>query len=228
MGADDTFDLSMSTKRPPLAEMMLLVMGGAAAAMGQGAIETFDAGKAAQPPSGFTFAAMRQPSPGPFLVRRTDAGGHLVHAADTAATGFAFAISPQDPLSDVVISVRLRLAGGSRAGGVVWRYVDASNFYAAVLDLGRAELSLYRVTNGNMIRIEQERELELDGEAWHSLKVVHDNADVRVSLGGIRVFTEDERRHSRLLARGRAGLVAAGAAEVWFDDLRIASGRNRR
>jgi hypothetical protein len=207
---------------------MLLVMGGASAAVGQGSVETFDAGKAGEPPPGFTFAAMRQPSPGLFLVRRAGADSRLVHSADAAATGFAFAIAPRDPLSDLVISVRLRLSGGSRAGGVVWRYVDARNFYAAVLDLGNAELSLYRVTNGNMIRIEQERELELDAEAWHSLKVVHDNADVRVSLGGVRVFTEDERRHSRLLPRGRAGLLAAGTAEVWFDDLRIAPDRSRR
>lgn len=217
----------MSPMKPLARTLMLVLCGAVGVAMHQG-VETFDGAAAGQPPPGFTFGAMRQKNPGAFVVRRTSAGGHAVHAADPGASGFSFAIAPGEPLSDLSISVRLRLAGGGRAGGVVWRYVDAFNYYAAVLDLSRAELSLYRVTNGNMIEIEEENDLELDVNAWHSLKVVHDNAQVRVSLGGIRVFTDDERRHSRLLPEGRAGLLAAGNAEVWFDDLRIASDRNRR
>ena len=218
----------LSPLRPSLVLLGILMTGAGAPAPGPQPLATFDTAPAGQPPPGFSFAAMRQPSPGPFVVRKSAAGGHVVHAADGAATGFALALAPGDPLRDLAISVRMRLAGGSRSGGVVWRYVDAGNFYAALLDLQRAEISLYRVTNGNMIRIEQERELELDVEAWHTLKVVHDNAEVRVSLGGIRVFTDNERRHDRLLPEGRAGLLSAGAAEVWFDDLHIAPDRRRR
>jgi hypothetical protein len=217
-----------SSFRPALVLLGILMTGAGTPASGQQTLATFDSAPAGQPPPDFTFAAMRQPSPGAFVVRRTTTGGHVVHAAEAAATGFALALAPGDALGDLTISVRLRLAGGSRAGGVVWRYVDARNFYAALLDLRQQEVSLYRVTNGNMIRIEQERDLELDVEAWHTLKVVHDNAEVRVSLGGIRVFTDDERRHDRLLPAGRAGLLTSGAAEVWFDDLRIAPDRRRR
>lgn len=206
----------------------VLMTGAWTMAPGQQTVETFDTASAGQPPPGFSFAAMRQPAPGAFTVHRTTTGGHVVHTADAAATGFSLAIAPGGAPSDLTVSVRMRLASGSRAGGVVWRYVDARNFYAAILDLQRAEISLYRVSNGNMIRIEQERELELDVEAWHTLKVVHDNAEVRVSLGGIRVFTDDERRHDRLLPEGRVGLLSGGAAEVWFDDLRIAPDRRRR
>lgn len=220
---------TMSTMRPPLAALILaLLTGGAAARAGQHPVRTFDTDPPGQPPPGFTFAAMRQSAPGAFVVRRTGADGHVVHAADPAAMGFSIAIAAGEPLGDLMVSVRLRLAGGGRAGGVVWRYVDASNYYAAVLDLSRAELSLFRVVNGNMIEIEEENDLELDLNAWHALKVVHDDAQVRVSLGGIRVFTDDERRHSRLLPEGRAGLFAAGGSEVWFDDLRIVPDREHR
>lgn len=216
---------AMTTRPTFTALAVALLLGGAAA---QPAVQTFDNATIGEPPSGFTFAAMRQPAAGTFVVRRQGSNAYVLHLADGAATGFSFAIAPGEPREDLLVSVRLRLAGGGRAGGVVWRYVDASNYYAAVLDLARAELSLYRVVNGNMIEIEEENDLELDVNAWHSLKVVHDDAEVRVSLGGIRVFTDDERRHSGLLPRGHAGLVAAGGSEVWFDDLRIASGRSRR
>ena len=219
----------MNTMRPPLAALILaLLTGGAAATASQRPVQTFDTDPSGQPPPGFTFAAMRQAAPGAFVVRRAGANGHVVHTADPAATGFSIAIAPGDPLGDLMVSVRLRLSGGGRAGGVVWRYVDARNYYAAVLDLSRSELSLFRVVNGNMIEIEEENDLELDVNAWHVLKVVHEDEEVRVSLGGIRVFTDDERRHSRLLPEGRAGLFAAGGSEVWFDDLRIVPDRKRR
>ena len=210
--------------KPPLAAIqtaLVLVLGSAAGAA-QRPVHTFDTGRLGTPPAGFTFAAMRQPAPGVFAL---SAGGHLVHAADASAAGFSLAIAPGDPLRDLVISVRLQLAGGGRTGGVVWRYKDASNYYAAVLDLARGELSLYRVVGGNMIEIEEENDLELDAGAWHSLKVVHDDAEVRVSLGGIRVFTDNERRHRDVLPEGRVGLIAAGDSDVWFDDLRIAPDR---
>ncbi len=63
-------------------------------------------------------------------------------------------------------------------------------------------------------------------------KIVHDESRIQVSLGGIRVFEERDRRYDRETPPGRTGLVAAGNAEVWFDDLRIsrtaiASGDNR-
>ena len=96
--------------------------------------------------------------------------------------------------SEFVASVRLRLAGGARAGGLVWQYQDEHNFYAAMLDLTRQELSMYRVTGGNRVRLETEDDLELDPEAWHTLKVARDDGRIYVALGGIRVFEERDER----------------------------------
>lgn len=218
----------MTSTTPPLAALIVALLTGGAAAAGQRHVRTFDADPPGQPPPGFTFAAMRQPAPGTFVVRRDGANGLVVHPGDAGASGFSIAVASGEPAAELTLSVRLRLAGGGRAGGVVWRYADARNYYAAVLDLARAELSMYRVINGNMIKIEEEDDLELDPEAWHVLKVVHADDEVRVLLGGIRVFTDNERRHGRLLPRGHAGLFAAGASEVWFDDFTIEPGRRRR
>jgi hypothetical protein len=187
----------------------------------------FDDERPGTAPPGFTFVAMRQPAPGTWLVRRSGTNGYLAHEPGTARDapdGFGFALVPGDPLRDASVSVRMRLAGGSLVGGLVWRYQDEHNHYQILLDLVRRELAMYRVVAGNRIRVEREDDLELDPAAWHTLKIVHEQSQVRVSLGGIRVFEEQD----RTFRTGRAGVIAGGIADVWFDDLRIEPERERR
>ena len=188
---------------------------------------TFDDDRPGAAPAGFTFMAMRQPAAGSWLIRRSGVNGYLSHEPGSArdgADGFGIALAPGESMRDVIASVRLRLAGGSLVGGLVWRYQDEHNHYQVLLDLGRRELAMFRVVAGNRIKVEREDGLELDPAAWHTLKIVHEQSKVRVSLGGIRVF-EDEDRTFRA---GRAGVIAGGTAEVWFDDLRIEPERDGR
>jgi hypothetical protein len=215
---------------PPLSAALLAtgILAAAAFAAQSVPARTFDAERPDQLPEGFTFASMRQDGPGTWRVRRDGANGFLVHTPNAASTGYGLAIAPDGALRDVVVSARLRLAGGARSGGLVWRYHDAADFHAAILDLVQGELTLFRVTGGNRIILDAEDDLELDASAWHALKVVHDESRIEISLGGIRVFEERDRRYDPKAAAGRAGVMAAGAAEVWFDDLRIEPDRDRR
>jgi hypothetical protein len=204
-------------------------MGLTAAATGawqRPAPRTFDAEKPGVPED-LTLAAMRQAGPGVWSIRRDGSNGLLVHAADAAATGYALAIATSTPIREVAVTVRLRLAGGARAGGLVWQYQDENNHYAAVLDLARQELSMYRVVAGNRTRLEFEDDLELDVAAWHTMKVVHDDDEIAVSLGGIEVF-EEHGRSTRVTMPGRVGLLATGTSEVWFDDWRVEPRQGRR
>ena len=188
---------------------------------------SFERDPVGRAPGSFEFAAMRQDAPGRWLIRRDGTNSALVHEADPAAGGYALALAPATPLRDVEVSVRLRLAAGTRAGGLVWRYRDPQHYYAAVLDLVDGGLALFRVTEGNRIFLESEDGLELDANAWHTLKIVHDESRIVVSLGGIRVFEERVRRYDRNVS-GRTGVFAAGGSEAWFDDLRIERERRRR
>lgn len=190
-------------------------------------VRTFDADAIDTTPPDFTFAAMRQPAPGVWRIGSQADERFLRHDADQAATGYALALAPGEPLRDLEIAARLKLAGGARAGGLVWRYQDAQNYYAVVLDLTAGVLSMHRIVEGNRITIEREGNLELDPNGWHRLKVVHDDASVYVSIGGIRVINERSRQLDRF-GPGRAGLLATGHSEVWFDDLAIGPERNRR
>lgn len=190
---------------------------------------TFEDDRVDHPPAGFTLAAMRQSDAGRWLVQRDSTGHHLVHRADPAAPGFALAVSNRMTPDDLSVSARVRFNGTSMSGGLVWRYRNDQNYYALLLDLNRGVLSIYRVTAGVRIQLDTRDELELDPAAWHSLKVVHVGNDIRVVLGGVRVFDEHDRRADRRPdGEGRVGVVATGASEIWFDDVSVESKRSHQ
>lgn len=190
---------------------------------------TFDDDRADQPPSGFTLAAMRQAAAGRWLVQRPAGNGFLVHRADTTAGGYALAVVERAAPGDLSVSARLRFHDGSRTGGLVWRYRDDHNYYTLLLDLNRSELAAYRITAGNRVLLDSQNELELDPVAWHTLKVTHVGPELRVMLGGVRVFDDYDRRGDRRDdTAGRIGVVATGSSEVWFDDLSVEAKRSHR
>ncbi|HKY19805.1 MAG TPA: family 16 glycoside hydrolase [Vicinamibacterales bacterium] len=191
----------------------------AAAAAQPVVVRTFEDDKVGAPPAGFVAAVGREGAADQWIVQREGKGRVLAHQGKSSPPdAFAVAIFTGAQYQDVEITVRLKATGGSRSAGLVWRYQDPLNHYAAQLDLAKQELAVYRVSGGNRIRIEHEDDLELDPEAWHSLRVVHEDGEIRVYLGGIRVFGERDRR-----SRGPAGvgLWSSGDTTVMFDDFRI-------
>ena len=217
-----TIDTLVNRFRTVLIAVALSLVGASA----QVAVRAFDDDAVGGPPPGFTFAAARQQTPGRWLVRADGTNHYLAHLADAAVTGgFSLAILDTPHPPQMRASVRLKLSEGERAGGLVWRYQDAENFYLVALDLRVQELALYRVVRGNRIRLDDEDELELDTSAWHSVRVVQDDDDIQVSLGGIGVMRA---RDLTFTEGGRAGVWSGGGGTAWFDDLRVEPEDDRR
>ncbi len=198
--------------RGPLLALLLLTTAD------QGLVRSFEEDGPGKPPAGFLFAVGRDGPPGKWLVQREGDTHILLYGGDAAAPGgFGVAVD-NGTYDDVEVSVRMRMRGGSRRAGVVVRYADPLNHYAVQLNLAAQDLAVYRVTDGNRIRIDRHDELELDVEAWHTLRVVCDDNTLRVYLGGIPVFRERDRAFR---GSGAVGLWAAADAVVSFDDFRI-------
>ena len=214
--------------RLPLVASAIMAASVSVAASQAPALFTFDQVAAGALPAGFTTASFRQPAPGPWAVNRAGGGAALNHAGVPDGTGWSLALAPDPAPAAFRVTARMRLSGGSRAGGLVWHYQDARNFMAAVLDIGDGDLELFRVSDGNRIRLEDRDGLELDSQAWHTLRVVVGEGRTTVSIGGIRVLDRDERRPAARTAR--VGLLAHGRADAAFDDLRVEppSGRQGR
>ena len=127
---------------------------------------------------------------------------------------FAWAVVRDAVLRDGFVQVRLKPIGGrqERAGGVVWRWRDANNYYVAranalagnvvafkVVDGRRAELAVAGATvapDGARARV--------TSATWHTLRVNFAGAEFEVMFDGRRVFT----------ARDGA-LGEPGAVGVW-------------
>ncbi len=182
-------------------------------------LRTFDDDKVGAPPAGFAVAAGRDAPSDGWTVKREGNARVLVHEGrQSPADSFAVAIFAGVQYQDVQVSVRFKAIGGGRTAGLVWKYQDPMNHYSAQLDLAKQELAMYRVVNGNRIRLERENDLELDPDAWHSLKIFQERGEIRVYLGGIRVFSERDRLPR---ASASVGLWTGGDSSIMFDDFRI-------
>ena len=188
---------------------------------------TFDQALVGVKPEGFTFGSMRQPEPGRWTVQQREPGNVLCHERDDS-TGYSLAIAEGETPSDLIVTVRVRLTEGARTGGLVWRYLDDQHYYTLALDLVRGEIALYRIHGGNRFRLEFEDGLELDPDAWHTLKVMHTGRTIRAYVSGVGVFEDDDHRNRWPDQPTRVGLLATGHSAVEFDDLRIAPRSDRR
>lgn len=191
----------------------------AAAAAPAVVLRTFDDDKIGAPPAGFALASGREAASDAWIVKREGTARVLLHEGKPSPPdSFAIATLVGASYADVQVSVRLKALSGSRLAGLVWKYQDPLNHYSAQLDLAKQEISMYRVVKGNRIRLERDDDLELDPDAWHSLKIFQERGEIRVYLGGIRVFDDRDR-----LPRASAGvgIWVAGDATVMFDDFRI-------
>ena len=169
----------------------------------------FEEERPGTPPARFELAAM---PPGSAEVgSQTGRGnGVLCHEADPRTPAASrMAIAQGEPLEDVVVSARMRFGAGAHAGGgLIWRYTDPGHYFAVDPRSQPSELVLYRVVDGNRIRIESERGLELDVSAWHTLKIVHED----ITRVGARSAGS---ACSRTRAGGRIGR-SAPAATAWL------------
>jgi hypothetical protein len=188
-------------------------------------LRTFDEDKIGAPPAGFVLATGRDAPADRWTVRREGDARVLVHEGKAAPPdSFAVAVLSGTQYSDLQVSVRLKATGGGRVAGLVWKYQDPMNHYSAQLDLVRQEVAMYRVVSGNRIRLEREDDLELDPDAWHTLRIRQEEGQIRVYLGGIRLFSE----HDRLpRATASVGIWVSGDSTVMFDDFRVEERQER-
>lgn len=213
-----------SPTRGPIALLLAVTLVAAAGVVVRGQLllsVSFEEHMAGTPPHGFFFAPSRQASPGIWEVRGV-MRRHLVHVADPSVRlrGISIAAVDMPAPADIKIGTRLRLIDGDRAGGVIWRYQDANNFYFMSIFHQERDARIVRVTGGNRIRLASAGDVLLDPEAWHTLSVEHQGEEILATIDGIGLLRARDRT---LTEGGRAGVWSAGNSTSWFDDITIES-----
>jgi hypothetical protein len=121
---------------------------------------------------------------------------------------------------DADVSVRIKPISGREglAGGVVWRYRDENNYYAARANATLNTVSVFKVENGRKITLFTDVKHPIPSNSWSILKVSVRGSRVQVFVDHRRVL---EGRDATFSVPGRVGLWALGDSTIYFDDFRV-------
>ena len=186
-----------------------------------GKVINFDACPIGQAPPGWTVDAGKsagwqvrkdQTAPTPPYV--------LAMSADQPVATPPLAILNDLTARDADVSVRIKPISGHEAlaGGVIWRYRDEKNYYAARANATDNTVSIFKVENGHRIHLFTDIKHAIPVNAWSILKVSVRGSRFQVFVDHRRVL---EGRDSTFSTPGRVGLWAVGDSTVYFDDFRV-------
>jgi hypothetical protein len=149
---------------------------------------------------------------GPKVLAQTAAGPNAL---------FNLCVLDDAALADVDVSVAFKANDGKidQGGGVVWRYLDANNYYIARFNPLEDNFRLYHVVDGKRTQIGGKEKLTAKAGEWHALKVRMVGEAITCSLNG---KVEIEVTDKTFAKPGKVGLWTKADARTSFDDFRAA------
>jgi hypothetical protein len=193
----------------------------------------FESDAPGKPPAGFSSGLTGQGRPGAWQVQTaSDAaeGRQVVVQTDADSTNYRFPVLVYDGAVavNVDLSVRFEPVSGrvDQAAGLVWRYLDADNYYVVRANALEDNVVLYKVEEG------QRRDLAVRGmgrsygvkapvpdDGWSTLRVTATGPLFEVYLNGAKLFEVED---PTLTRPGKVGLWTKADSVTRFDDLRVA------
>ena len=186
----------------------------------------FDSAPLGSVPPGWTVAMTNRGAPPQWEIRRDTSAPtqpYVLAQVSTDPTGnrFPLAIFDSVRFHDGDVSVRLKPVSGRQdeAGGVVFRYIDANNYYLARANAIQENVALFKVENGERTQIAVARH-DLTLNAWETLKVSVRGARMQVYVDHRRILQAWDATFG---GAGKVGLWTVGDSVTYFDDFRIYS-----
>jgi hypothetical protein len=192
---------------------------------------TFDQDPVGKPPSGFDFAVTANAAPGAWVVVEDDtpARPHVLAQSSGAGRGsrFPMAIVQSVTAADVDVSVKIKPVRGSedQAGGLVWRYQDANNYYVVRANALEGNVVLYKVQNGRRVDLPLKGEGRTYGKKaavpsgqWSTLRAVTSGTHIEVYWNEAKLFEAEDSTFTRA---GKVGLWTKADSVTYFDDLAV-------
>jgi len=139
---------------------------------------------------------------------------------------FGWAVLPASSLRDGFVQIRFKPISGreDQAGGVVWRWRDADNYYVARANALENNVVAYKVVGGRRTAIAPVGtpagtygiDTKVAAGAWHTLRVEFQGPEAAVIYDGARLFTvRDETLHDA----GKVGVWSKADSVTQFDSL---------
>ncbi len=189
-----------------------------------GTVVTFDSGPVGRVPAGWTVSTTNgSPAPQWRILQDSSAPTQPYVLAQTS-TGPAdhcpMAILDNVTLKDGDVSVRIKPVSGNqdRAGGVVWRYRDAGNYYLARVDSLTHNVVVFKVRDGVRTRVSFVARHEIPANAWSILKVSARGDRFQIFVDHRRIIQGFDRTFE---GPGKVGLWTVADSVTYFDDFRV-------
>ncbi len=191
---------------------------------------TFDDQAVGTAPVGFTVAVTGKGVPAAWSVDKAPEGGGnvvLQTSADKSSARFPLLVFDGASAADVDLSVRFRSISGvdDQAAGLVWRYVDANNYYIVRANALEDNVVLYKVEKGRRIDLPVKGQGRTYGakapvpqKTWHTLAVTARGSLFVVMLNGKALYEVEDKTFT---AAGKTGLWTKTDSVMMFDDFSV-------
>lgn len=146
---------------------------------------------------------------------------------DRTSYRFPLAIAQEGSFRDIDLSVRLKPVSGKvdQAGGLVWRFKDAFNYYIVRANALEGNVVLYKVENGKRTDLPLKgvgrsygKKVRVPAGEWSTLRVMVKGKLFEVYFNGQKLFeVEDE----TFKEAGKVGLWTKADSVTHFDDLTV-------
>ena len=149
--------------------------------------------------------------------------GTKVLAQTAAGPGALFNICVAEGTSfkDVEATVSFKANAGKKdqGGGIVWRYVDADNYYVARFNPLEDNYRLYKVVAGKRIQLAAKEDLVIPEGTWHTLTIKMTGDRIECFLDGKKHL---EAKDDAFGKAGQVGLWTKADAQTAFAQFVVA------
>jgi hypothetical protein len=141
---------------------------------------------------------------------------------------FPVAILDKPVFQNGEISVRLKPVAGKeeQAGGLIWRFRDANDYYVVRANALENNVALYRVQNGQWKALRPKGAFSngwsvkhhVPANSWSILKVTFKGPVFNVYFNHRRIFQVEDKSYQ---GAGKVGLWTKADSLTYFDDFRV-------
>ena len=176
----------------------------------------FDAMKAGSAPAGWACGMTGKGSPRWTIEAEASAPSAPNVLKQSGSATFPWCVVEGSSLADGFVEVKFKPIAGreDQAGGVVWRWRDASRYYVARANALENNVSLY-YTEGGSRKTLKYVDAPVAGGAWHALRVEFAGSRIRVILDGVARIEMDD---SHIQGPGGVGVWTKADSVTAFDD----------
>jgi len=145
-------------------------------------------------------------------------GKALAQLAESPRSMFNLCVLEKGKYGDLKLSVAFKAIAGEidQGGGLVWRYVDANNYYICRFNPLENNLRIYKVIAGKRKQLAS-TDVEAAAGAWHTLTATMKGDLMVCTLDDVQVAARDK----TLRDAGHIGLWTKADAQTYFDNFAV-------